>query len=163
MSLNQSNYHAVIKVIGVGGGGVNAVNRMIAEGLRNSPSLAAAQKTLQAAREGLRSQIGNSLWPSVDVGFDPEFVSIFNDPARLRTRNATNLLAFEAADWGHCATAWQRSLYPPEMRPRITTSPSDPAASSAPLVSSMIATSGPAAIPTQPGYRGAGGSGLDAI
>jgi cell division GTPase FtsZ len=29
MSLSQSNYHAVIKVIGVGGGGANAVNRMI--------------------------------------------------------------------------------------------------------------------------------------
>ncbi|MGA2189914.1 MAG: glycosyltransferase family 4 protein [Steroidobacteraceae bacterium] len=57
----------------------------------------------------------------VDVGFDPEFVSIFNDPSRLRTRNATNLLAFEAADWGHSATEWQRSLYPPEMRPRIST------------------------------------------
>jgi glycosyltransferase involved in cell wall biosynthesis len=57
----------------------------------------------------------------VDVGFDPEFTSIFNDPARLRARNATNLLAFEAADWGHTATAWQKSLYPPEMRPRIST------------------------------------------
>jgi glycosyltransferase involved in cell wall biosynthesis len=57
----------------------------------------------------------------VDVGFDPEFVSTFNDPARLRVRNATNLLAFEGADWGHSATEWQRSLYPPEMRPRLTT------------------------------------------
>jgi glycosyltransferase involved in cell wall biosynthesis len=56
----------------------------------------------------------------VDVGFDPEFVSTFQDPSRLRARNATNLLAFEAADWGHSATRWQRSLYPPEMRPRIT-------------------------------------------
>jgi glycosyltransferase involved in cell wall biosynthesis len=56
----------------------------------------------------------------VDVGFDPEFASIFNEPARLRTRNATNLMAFQAADWGHSATAWQRSLYPPEMRERIS-------------------------------------------
>ena len=56
----------------------------------------------------------------VDVGFDPEFVSTFQDPSRLRARNATNLLAFEAADWGHSATQWQRSLYPPEMRSRIT-------------------------------------------
>ena len=56
----------------------------------------------------------------VDVGFDPEFVSIFQDPSRLRVRNATNLLAFEAADWGHSATQWQRSLYPPEMRSRIS-------------------------------------------
>ena len=56
----------------------------------------------------------------VDVDFDAEFVSVFDDPSRLRTRNTTNLLAFEAADWGHSATRWQRSLYPPEMRPRIS-------------------------------------------
>jgi len=56
----------------------------------------------------------------IDVGFDPEFASIFQDPSRLRTRNTTNLLAFEAADWGHSATQWQRSLYPPAMRARIS-------------------------------------------
>lgn len=56
----------------------------------------------------------------VDVGFDPEFSSIFSDPARLRTRNAVNLMAFDAADWGHTPTRWQQSLYPPEMRQRIT-------------------------------------------
>jgi glycosyltransferase involved in cell wall biosynthesis len=56
----------------------------------------------------------------VDVGFDQEFDSIFSDPARLRTRNAVNLIGFDAADWGHTATRWQRSLYPPEMRRRIT-------------------------------------------
>jgi glycosyltransferase involved in cell wall biosynthesis len=56
----------------------------------------------------------------VDVGFDPEFVSIFQDPSRLRARNSTNLLAFEACDWGHSATQWQRSLYPAAMRARIT-------------------------------------------
>ena len=55
-----------------------------------------------------------------DVNFDPEFVSIFNEPPRLRARNAVNLLAFQACDWGHSATHWQRSLYPPEMRPRIS-------------------------------------------
>ena len=33
MSTNQ-NYLAVIKVVGIGGGGVNAVNRMIELGLR---------------------------------------------------------------------------------------------------------------------------------
>lgn len=47
------------------------LNQLVEEGLRNSPSLAAAQSNLQAAREQLRSQIGNSLLPSVDVGFDP--------------------------------------------------------------------------------------------
>jgi glycosyltransferase involved in cell wall biosynthesis len=56
----------------------------------------------------------------VDVGYDPEFVSIFSDPSRLRARNGIGLMAFQAADWGHSATQWQRSLYPPEMRTRIS-------------------------------------------
>lgn len=56
----------------------------------------------------------------VDVGFDREFSSIFNDPSRLRARNAVNLMAFHAADWGHSATAWQRGLNPPEMQSRIS-------------------------------------------
>ena len=56
----------------------------------------------------------------VDADFDPEFVSIFNDPSRLRARNGINLLAFQSADWGHSATQWQRSLYPAEMRTRIS-------------------------------------------
>jgi glycosyltransferase involved in cell wall biosynthesis len=56
----------------------------------------------------------------VDVGFDAEFASLFNDPSRLRARNGVNLLAFQSADWGHSATHWQRSLYPPEMQSRIS-------------------------------------------
>jgi glycosyltransferase involved in cell wall biosynthesis len=56
----------------------------------------------------------------VDVGFDPEFISIFNEPSRLRVRNSVNLMGFDAADWGHTATEWQRGLYPAEMRQRIT-------------------------------------------
>jgi glycosyltransferase involved in cell wall biosynthesis len=56
----------------------------------------------------------------VDADFDPEFVSIFNDASRLRTRNGINLLAFQGADWGHSATHWQRGLYPPEMQARIS-------------------------------------------
>jgi hypothetical protein len=35
-------------------------------------------------------------------------------------RNAVNLLSFESTDWGNAPTRWQRSLYPPEMRPRIS-------------------------------------------
>ncbi len=52
--------------------GSDELNGLVEEGLRNSPSLAAAQSTLRAAREQLRSQIGNSMLPSVDVGFTPE-------------------------------------------------------------------------------------------
>jgi glycosyltransferase involved in cell wall biosynthesis len=56
----------------------------------------------------------------VDVGFDPEFVSIFQEASRLRARNAINLLSFQGADWGHSATHWQRSLYPAEMQSRLS-------------------------------------------
>ncbi|HTJ91699.1 MAG TPA: efflux transporter outer membrane subunit [Pararobbsia sp.] len=51
--------------------GSDALNALVDEGLANSPSLAAAQHALKSAREGLRSEIGNSLFPSVDVGFAP--------------------------------------------------------------------------------------------
>ncbi|CAM2153964.1 Efflux transporter outer membrane subunit [Pararobbsia alpina] len=49
----------------------DALNALVDEGLANSPSLAAAQHSLKSAREGLRSEIGNNLFPSVDVGFAP--------------------------------------------------------------------------------------------
>jgi glycosyltransferase involved in cell wall biosynthesis len=55
-----------------------------------------------------------------DMDFDPEFASVFADPAQLRVRNAINLIGFEAADWGHTATCWQRGLYPARMQRRIT-------------------------------------------
>ena len=51
--------------------GSDELNQLVEEGLKNSPSLASAQSTLKAAREELRSQIGNSMLPSIDVGFDP--------------------------------------------------------------------------------------------
>ena len=51
--------------------GSDALDALVDEGLRNSPSLASAQSTLKAAREGLRAQIGQNLWPNVDVGFSP--------------------------------------------------------------------------------------------
>ena len=48
-----------------------ALNALVEEALARSPSLAAAQGTLRAAREQLKSQIGQSLYPSVEVGVSP--------------------------------------------------------------------------------------------
>ncbi|MDB6089844.1 MAG: transporter [Gammaproteobacteria bacterium] len=45
----------------------DALNALVEEGLNHSPSLAAAQSALRSAREALRSQIGNSMLPSVDI------------------------------------------------------------------------------------------------
>jgi len=56
-----------------------------------------------------------------DVGFDPEFSSaVAGDSARLQVRNAVSRLSFAESDWGHTATAWQRSLFPVAMQARIS-------------------------------------------
>lgn len=55
-----------------------------------------------------------------DVGFDPEFPSSFDDIFRLRTINATQLLALDSCDCGFCPTAWQRSLFPEVWRDRLS-------------------------------------------
>lgn len=55
-----------------------------------------------------------------DVGFDPAEPVNLNDGPRLRVRNAINLLAFQSADWGLTPTKYQASLYPPELRKRIS-------------------------------------------
>jgi glycosyltransferase involved in cell wall biosynthesis len=56
-----------------------------------------------------------------DVGFDPEFAPARpDDGSRLAVRNAINRMSFAASDWGHTATAWQRSLYPAGMQARIS-------------------------------------------
>jgi NodT family efflux transporter outer membrane factor (OMF) lipoprotein len=47
------------------------LNELVEDGLKNSPTLAAAQSTLKAAREQLRSQVGGSELPSLDGAFTP--------------------------------------------------------------------------------------------
>src|SRR4051812_3794018 len=47
--------------------GSQDLNGVGAEGLKNSPSYASAQRPLQAAREQLRSQIGENRRPKVDL------------------------------------------------------------------------------------------------
>jgi cell division protein FtsZ len=74
MSLSQGNYLAVIKVFGVGGGGVNAVNRMIESGLRSVEFLAAntdAQALLMSDAD-LKLDIGRELTRGLGAGSDPE-------------------------------------------------------------------------------------------
>ncbi len=46
----------------------DALNALVDEGLRNSPTLAATDKSLAAAREQLRAQVGSSMLPTIDAG-----------------------------------------------------------------------------------------------
>jgi len=48
--------------------GSDELDALVDEGLSNSPSLAAMKKTLGAAQEELRAQIGASTMPSIDAG-----------------------------------------------------------------------------------------------
>ena len=69
----QSNYFAVIKVVGVGGGGVNAVNRMIEAGLKGVEFIAAntdAQALLMSDAD-LKLDIGRQLTRGLGAGSDP--------------------------------------------------------------------------------------------
>jgi len=74
MANNPQNYLAVIKVIGVGGGGVNAVNRMIESGLRGVEFIAVntdAQALLMSDAD-VKLDIGRELTRGLGAGSDPE-------------------------------------------------------------------------------------------
>jgi cell division protein FtsZ len=71
---SQGNYLAVIKVVGIGGGGVNAVNRMIDSGLRNVEFIATntdAQALLMSDAD-LKLDVGRELTRGLGAGSDPD-------------------------------------------------------------------------------------------
>ena len=69
-----SNYLAVIKVVGVGGGGNNAVNRMVEAGLKGVEfiSLNADAQALLMSDADYKVQIGTDLTKGLGAGADPE-------------------------------------------------------------------------------------------
>jgi cell division protein FtsZ len=72
--MDPQNYLAVIKVLGVGGGGVNAINRMIEGGLRGVEFVAVntdAQALLMSDAE-VKLDIGRSTTRGLGAGSDPE-------------------------------------------------------------------------------------------
>ena len=73
MAAAPSNYLAVIKVVGIGGGGVNAVNRMIDAGLRGVEFIAIntdAQALLMSDAD-VKLDIGRELTRGLGAGADP--------------------------------------------------------------------------------------------
>jgi cell division protein FtsZ len=73
VSLNQ-NYLAEIKVVGVGGGGVNAVNRMIETGLRGVEFIAinTDAQALLMSEANVKLDIGRGITSGKGAGSDPE-------------------------------------------------------------------------------------------
>ncbi len=74
MAAGPQNYLAVIKVVGIGGGGVNAVNRMIEVGLKGVEFIAVntdAQALLMSDAD-VKLDIGRDLTRGLGAGADPE-------------------------------------------------------------------------------------------
>src|SRR2546421_2179441 len=68
------NYLAVIKVVGIGGGGVNAVNRMIDAGLHGVEFIAVNTdaQALRMSDADVKLDIGRELTRGLGAGSDPE-------------------------------------------------------------------------------------------
>ena len=73
-TMNQPESFARIKVVGVGGGGCNAVDRMIEEGLQGVEFIAVNTdaQALTLSKAGTRVRIGDKLTRGLGSGGDPE-------------------------------------------------------------------------------------------
>jgi cell division protein FtsZ len=72
--METGSYLAVIKVVGVGGGGTNAVNRMVDAGLKGVEFIAVNTdaQALQMCDADIKLQIGAQLTRGLGAGADPE-------------------------------------------------------------------------------------------
>src|ERR1700761_3960751 len=72
--MESGSYLAVIKVVGVGGGGINAVNRMVDAGLRGVEFIAANTdaQALQMCDADIKLNIGHELTRGLGAGANPE-------------------------------------------------------------------------------------------
>jgi cell division protein FtsZ len=72
--MESGSYLAVIKVVGVGGGGTNAVNRMVDAGLRGVEFIAANtdSQALQMCDADIKLNIGHELTKGLGAGANPD-------------------------------------------------------------------------------------------
>lgn len=79
-----NNYLAVIKVVGVGGGGTNAVNRMIEEGIRGVEFVAinTDAQALAISDADIKVHIGTDLTRGLGAGANPEVGRTAADESR---------------------------------------------------------------------------------
>ena len=72
--MESSSYLAVIKVCGVGGGGTNAVNRMVDAGVRGVEFIAlnTDAQALSMSDADLKVQIGDNITKGLGAGAEPK-------------------------------------------------------------------------------------------
>ena len=121
MTTNQ-NYITAIKVVGVGGGGVNAVNRMIDVGLKGAEFIAIntdAQALLMSDAD-VKLDIGRELTRGLGAGADPEV-------GRRRRRTTRTRSPTRCADQTWSSSPPARAAAPERVERRW--SPASPGAS----------------------------------
>lgn len=104
-----NNMPAVIKVVGVGGGGNNAVNRMIAVNIKSAQfiSLNTDLQALNMSKAQHRIQIGDKLTHGMGAGADPEIGQKAAEESRLAIADAikdANLVFITAGMGGGTGT-----------------------------------------------------------
>ncbi len=101
---NKDKTVAKLKVIGVGGAGGNAINRMIESGLQGVEFIAlnTDAKAMQSSKAELKIQIGNELTKGLGAGGKPEIGmnSMLEDVDRLRNLLEGADMVFIAAGMG---------------------------------------------------------------
>lgn len=108
-SKDVANMPAVIKVVGVGGGGNNAVNRMIAVNIKSAQfiSLNTDLQALNMSKAQHRIQIGDKLTHGMGAGADPEIGQKAAEESRLAIADAikdANLVFITAGMGGGTGT-----------------------------------------------------------
>ena len=95
---------AVIKVVGVGGGGGNAINHMIAQGLKGAEFIAlnTDAQALRSSKADVRLQIGASITHGLGAGANPEigYKSALEDKDNIRALLEGADVVFIAAGMG---------------------------------------------------------------
>ena len=88
--MEQSNYLAVIKVVGVGGGGTNAVNRMIDAGVRGVEFIAVNTdaQALSMCDADVKIHIGGTITKGLGAGADPRVGRDAADESREELKEA---------------------------------------------------------------------------
>ena len=88
--METSNYLAVIKVVGVGGGGTNAVNRMIDAGVRGVEFIAVNTdaQALSMSDADVKVHIGGTITKGLGAGADPRVGSAAAEESREELKEA---------------------------------------------------------------------------
>ncbi len=119
----ENNQFAVIKVIGVGGGGSNAVNRMIDAGLKGVEFVAinTDRQALLLSNASQKVQIGEKLTKGLGAGANPEIGQKAAEESREIIENiiqGSDMVVYYSRygrryryrgrpdNSGHCKTAW---------------------------------------------------------